>query len=92
LSFLAHTSIVIRIYCWALTIKPAGMNSSRRQQHGGADRMWYQWRARMSLHRNDIAMFGVDRTSRRRYSPLSVRPASNGRVDSAMAAPPDEPT
>ena len=50
--------------------------------------MLYQWRARMSLHRNDIAMFGVVRTSRRRYSPLSFRPASDGRVDSAMAAAP----
>ena len=58
---------------------------------GGADRMWYQWRARMSLHRNDIAKSGVVHTSRRRYSPLSFRPASDGRVDSAMAAaPPNE--
>jgi hypothetical protein len=73
-------------------IKPTGMNPFRRQQPGGADRMLYRWVARMSLCRNDIAMFGVVRTSRRRCSPLFVRPASDGRVDSAMAAaPPDEP-
>jgi len=63
-----------RVHYLALTIKPTGMNPSRRQRPGGADRMWYQRRARMSLHRNDIAKFGVVRMNRRRYSPLSFDP------------------
>jgi hypothetical protein len=65
----------------------------RRQQAGEPDRMLHLWRARMSLHRNDIAMFGVVRTSRQRYWPRSARPVTDDRADSAeVAAPRAEPT
>jgi len=99
MSFLAHSSIAIRVHYLALTIKPTGMN--RLAGNGLAGRSHVvPTAARMSLHRNASPKFGVVRMNRRRYSPLSFRPASDARVTAqwrrrrrtSRREPPSSPT